>query len=342
MRNPTLGGLLAGSLAVLLGGGCHHSTPSSPTSAGGTSTGTPNSSFPAGTLVLKASPIDQNAIRWITPLGNLNPPAHTVPTDHIYFYFSDPDKGESFSGLRTPFYAPGDGTVTTVLGGAGTESKIYVRQTSTMTYYLDHLILASGIAQGTRLTAGDVVGTTGLAYAIDLGVMNDSLTLSFANPSRYPPDTTHADAPLKYFEEPIRSQLYARVQRLGPDLDGKIDYDIAGHLAGNWFVNDSLPVAFVYDTYSPSTVLIASSFGPISGTFAIGPGEPLPRDVTSASGKVLYSLAKTYSGPLKPGLPQPAGFMLVQMFDNGTIKLEIFAGTTPPGDFTGNARTLVR
>ena len=48
--------------------------------------------------------------------------------------------------------------------------------------------------------------------------MNESLTLGFVSPSRYIPDTLHADGPLKYFDEPARGQLYNKVQRLGADL----------------------------------------------------------------------------------------------------------------------------
>lgn len=56
-----------------------------PVSSGASS---PSLTVPAGPLVFRASPTDQPAIRWITPLGNLNPPDHTLPTDHIYFYFA--------------------------------------------------------------------------------------------------------------------------------------------------------------------------------------------------------------------------------------------------------------
>ena len=41
---------------------------------------------------------------------------------------------------------------------------------------------------------------------------------------------------LKYFTEPARSTLYAKVGREGSDKDGKINFDQAGRLAGNWFV----------------------------------------------------------------------------------------------------------
>ena len=201
---------------------------------------------------------------------------------------------------RTDFVAPGDGTVTTIFGGTGAESKVFIRQTLTFTYYLDHVILTAPLTQGSRVTAGQLLGTSGTAFGIDLGVMNEAVTLNFLGPRRYPSDTIHADAPLKYCEEPLRSQLYARVQRIGPDLDGKIDFDIAGRLSGNWFIGDTAAASFVYDTYDPSQARISVGVGTVSSVFAIAPGVSCPGDVSKESGRVLYTLSRAVSGPARP------------------------------------------
>ncbi len=297
--------------------------------------------FPAGTLVLKHSLIDQSAIAWITPLGNLNPPDHTLPTDHIYFYVTDPVTGFPLNVAHVPFYAPGDGTVTWMLGGTGQESKIMVRQTSTFSYYVDHLILGAGISVGTVLTSGQQIGTSGNAYAVDLGVINDGLTLGFVNPSRYTDgEMLHADAPLKYYTEPVRSQLYARVQRLGSERDGSINFDKAGTLAGNWYSQfGNIPLSFAYDTYDSSVPLISIGVGTWQGIFGFAAGDPLPRDVTVASGRVLFSLYGTRSGPNRQ-VNAPTFWMLVQMTDDTHIREEIFA--TRPSDFTASALNFTR
>lgn len=313
------------------------SGPVGPTSLLGLSPG-----LPSGPLVLRASPISEAAIRWITPLGNLNPPSHTLPTDHIYFYFAAPDSGESPLARRTSFAAPGDGTVTMILGGVGTESKVWIRQTATFTYYLDHLILTEPLTVGSPVTAGQVLGTTGSAYAVDLGVVNSALTLGFVNPSRYVPETLHADGPLKYFEEPVRGQLYAHVQRLGPDLDGRIDFDIAGRLMGNWFAGDSTALVFTQDTYDPSRVLIGLESGTMRGVFGIGARDPQPRDVSVESGLVLYTLTRTSSGPPKPFSDTPIGSLLVQMVDETHLRMETAPLPLVPAGFSGSARTFSR
>lgn len=313
-----------------------------PTRPGSSSASTgPGAAFPSGTLVLTHSPIDPAAIVWITPLGNLNPPGHTLPTDHIYFYTANPNAGGSPQVSRGPFYAPGAGTVIWMLGGAGQESKLMVRQTSTFSYYIDHVILVPGIAVGTVLTAGQHIGTTGNSYAIDLGVINDSLTVGFLNPSRYTnSDSLHADAPLKYYTEPVRSQLYAKVQRLGPDLDGTINHDKAGTLSGNWFTQSSgSPLSFAYDTWDPEMPMISIGVGTYQGVFALQAGDPLPRTVTVASGRVLYTLYGSNNGPSKPTARTPF-YMLVQMIDDTHIREELFA--MRPTDFTDKALTFLR
>jgi hypothetical protein len=310
--------------------------------SGGPTTPSPTSSFPAGALSLTVSPIDQSTIRWITPLGNLNPPGHTLPTDHIYFYFANPNAGESAVARRTTVYAPGPGTVTWVLGGAaGQETKILVRQTATHSYYLDHLIPSFAITRDMALTAGQSLGTTGSAFAIDLGVLDDTRTVGFLNPARYTnSDALHADAALKYYAEPVRSQLYARVQRMGPDLDGTTNYDVAGRLSGNWFSTaTAAPVSFAYDTWDPARVLISIGTGSVLGVFGIAAGDPAPRDVSVATGVVLYTITRTYNGP-SPPTGGATSWMLVQMTDDTRMRLEMFASR--PVDFTGNARTFSR
>jgi hypothetical protein len=123
----------------------------------------------------------------------------------------------------------------------GIDDALYVKVGTSYTYYLAHLILDPAIATGGAVTAGQRVGiTSNLAFAIDLGVENDNVTLFFLRPDRYIDMTSHADSPLKFFQEPVKSQMYDLVRRNDSDKDGKIDFDRPGRLAGNWFL-DGLP-----------------------------------------------------------------------------------------------------
>ncbi|CAN5457048.1 hypothetical protein BH11PSE11_BH11PSE11_03290 [soil metagenome] len=314
------------------------------TTASGTCTPPPPAAGAAAGF-FKASPIDINEIRWITPLGNINPPDHPLPTDHIYFYFANPDQQESPVQRRTAFFAPADGTVTDIFHNStvNPDIKIFVKVSETTSYYIDHLIPEVAIAKGTVITAGQRLGTTGSAYGVDIGVINSAVTQGFVKASRYTNgDSLHADAPLKYFDEPLRSQLYAKVQRLGTECDGKINYDVAGTLSGNWFIEfGTAPLSFAYDTYDPTQVRISAP-GVLtkSGVFSIASGDPAPSNVSLASGKVQYTLSYSRTGP--PTVGDPVARLLVQMLDSTRIKVEIFNLPSSAVDFTANARVFVR
>lgn len=312
---------------------------------GGTPATAPEASNDGPPLVFSVSPIAVEAIRWITPLGNLNPPAHAVPTDHIYFYFANPDALETAEAKRTAFYAPAGGTVTTVIQHdvSKPDVKVFVRVNNQQTYYVDHLIPDAPLARGAVLSAGQRLGTTGSSYGIDLGVIDQRVTLSFVNPARYnQSDTLHAAAPLGFYAEPLRTELYGLVQRLGPEKDGRIDYDVAGRLAGNWFSEfGAIPLAFVYDTYDPNQVRISiPGIVSLPGVHAIAATDPLPKDIGPASGKVRLTLT-----PARTGLPMnylPVGTLLVQMTGDNHLRIETFPLGDPAAEFTGNSRSFIR
>ena len=303
----------------------------------------------SGPWAFRASLIDPALIQYITPLGSLNPPSRALPTDHLYFRVADPDKGESPVTLRTAFFAPADGIVADVLrSGTSPDVGLHVRVTTTTRYILGHVIPDIPLNRGTRITAGQRLGTTGSVFDIDLGMINESLALpGFVNPARVG-SSLHADAPLRYFDEPLRSQLYAKVRRIGSDLDGKIDFDVPGRLTGNWFTAESVPLVFAYDTWDSERVVIAVSGGLLrNGLYTIGAADPLPRDVSVASGIVRYALTPAAS---RPGGPPPGSGtsgvpvaqMLVQMLDGQRIKVEMFSASATADGFTGDSREFVR
>ena len=300
--------------------------------------------------MFRASPLDEGDIRFIVPLGNLNPPGHTFPSDHIYFYNRIPPAPPD---APVPVRAPGDGTVQFVLA-MGVESQVGVR-TGSFIYYLDHVVLDPAIKPGVVVTAGQQIGVTGsTAYGIDLGVINEQKTVFFVNPLRYPSTTVHGDAPLPYFEEPLRSRLYARVQRIGGDLDGRFDFDVAGRLVGNWFleglaVNESAiasawsrHLAFVYDNYDPSRVRVAvGGTLPLIGAFAVPATAPDPRDVSPSTGRIVYRLLGPGGAGDAPGSQR--GILAVEMIDASTLRVEALRDTTATDlPFSAAARRYVR
>ncbi len=313
--------------ACVLVSACHHS----PIPTGNQDT------LPPGPGSLTVSPLRFQDYLWATPLGSLNPPGHTFPTDHVYFYWVDPAHATmaQLDSVRV-VYAPGSGVVNFLMRPSPgiPDMKIMVQMTGMFTYYLDHVLLDSGIVLGSQVQAGQRMGTTSpYSYALDLGVLNDEITLTgIVNPKRYPDETIHTDSPYKYFVEPLRDSLYATVQRNSVDKDGKIDFDIPGKLVGDWFLK-GLPVsqsadpsawpkglAFVYDMTNPTAIRICIG-GILSmwGLYAVDSTALDPASVSVTSGPVAYRLYNPYDSSF-PSL----GLMMVQMMSDDTIKVETF------------------
>jgi len=300
-------------------------------------------------VIFRVSPVDPTSIVYIIPLGNLNPPGHTLPTSHIYL-----NNRQDFvtPPPRSPVLAPADGEVKFIFR-SGAEAKIGIK-TDRVTYHLAHVELDGNIREGTAVTAGQRIGVTGsTSLGIDLGVINEDRTVFFVNPARYTDEERHGDAPLQYFEEPLRSQLYARVRRLGQDRNGRFDFDQSGRLAGNWFLEglsaseSSQPsgwpkqLAFVYDNYDPASIRVSvGGTLPLVGAFAVQPGALDPKDVTVTSGKVTYRLL--VSAPTA-GPGRQVGVLIVQMVAAERTRVEITVGETlVDADFTGAAKTYIR
>lgn len=278
--------------------------------------------------LLRVAPLAPDEFTEIVPLGNLNPPGHTFPTDHVYFYLVEPKKTHLV-------YAPAAGTVYWVQETGRDDDKVVVRVTPTFRYYLGHVALAPGIRRGAAVAEGQRLGTfSGRAYALDLGVVNDAVTLQgFVNPRRYPAQTLHADSPLKHFREPLRATLYARVRRAGPDKDGRIDFDVPGRLVGNWFLDGlgerascqpgawDKHLAFVRDVRDPAAVRIA-----VGGTltqariFAVPKDAPDPAEVSRRTGKVTYRLLDVRDGA-------PCGRLLVELVEDDSVRVEVVPGS---------------
>jgi len=299
-------------------------------------------------------PVTMAAGQSVTALGNLNPPGHVLPTDHIYFYDGDLAGNQPFGSDVRDVLMPATGAVVFIIRPGGTDYKIMFRATENFYFYLDHILLSQALTVGQVLQAGTRIGTTAPGSAIDLGAFDFTVKhTGFVDTLRYSSQTVHYVAPRSYFTPALMAQVDAHLYRSASasDKGGQIDFGIAGKLVGDWFLlglpKDSSggpygwtrSMAFVYDYYDPAKVRIS-----IGGTVA-GPGvwgidatAPRPETVTVASGIVSYKL---YS-PFDASFP-PTGLLLVQMTDPSTIKVEYFAGSSASAtQFDASAVTFVR
>ena len=301
--------------------------------------------------VFTSSPIDVANIRFTLSLGWIQPSGHTIPSDHVYFWYNNPN-----SNIYLPVYALASGKVTKILNvpvNGIPECKVWFQLNQKFTYYLDHVVLDTSIKEGVMVTAGQKIGTTGYGSSIDLGAIDETLTLNgFANPARYGWETIFCGKPFQYFTEPLRSQIYALVDREGTDKDGQRDIDIPGRLTGNWFLDGTVfytdspngwdkELSFAFDIQHPSVVLVSIG-GTLNmmGKWTLQPGAPLPSQVSVANGKIAYPL---YSAGGISADPVQRGLMIVQMIDDKHLKVEVFDGLRDKdAAFDSNAKIYAR
>jgi hypothetical protein len=321
------------------------------TSCGGQSSSPTSPTEPSGPLSFTVSPIDPALIQYIVPLGNMGPWAHTFPTDHAYVYHH---LGVS-SFAPVTIVAPAAGTINNTYPGTNGESKVWVKVNGRYSYYFDHVQLAGGLGVGSRVEAGAAVGlSTGIAF--DFAVTDQNTTQGFITPARYGLDSIYAQSPFPFFLEPIRSTLYAKVRRSGADLDGKINFDVAGTLSGGWF-DESLPVvgstsnditigqrqiAFARDVQFPDRQRVSVGGFGMTNLYGVPPAAPDFTAITPASGLVAYRLLNT-GEPGGPAGVDQIGLLLVQLIDGGHLRVEVINDrVSPTGTFGDQARTYIR
>jgi hypothetical protein len=347
----------AGALCLLLAA-CGSSSPGGSTGGASASITAPSSTTTtAATTTVSTpfpftvAPIEPAAIYYITAQGAMAPWGHTQPTGHIYITYN-PERGPY---VKVPMFVPATGTIlnmTTQSGG----TRIDIRIEPGLQYWIGPFEPASGLSPGMTVAAGTPLGTTNGNLAFDFSVLRASLDLGFVNPARYGRDHLTADGPLKYFAEPVRSALYAKVRRSGSELDGRIAYDVAGTLAGNWFAED-LPVeisgrggdqaigmrklTFGRDVFSPQYPRISIGGLGATGLYAVPANTPEFSTITPASGVVAIPLL----GPGAPFDPPGAqqGLLLVQLLDATSLRIEAFPGSlATSGTFTSQAQLYLR
>lgn len=304
-------------------------------------TGSANGSFNTSN-VFTASPITNAAIAAITPLGNLNAPGHTYPTDHMYIVTTT-----SVADAHN-VYAAAAGTVVSAYQPGGTDYKIIIEVDRSFYYYYDHLHLAGGIAVGSTVSAGQVVGTnSGLAAAVDFGVYNFNLTpLTGILNSCLLESEAYVDSPIKYFTVGLQTTLYGHITVSGgATQDGRIDYDQSGKLVGNWVLDGHLALdstdyqlAFVYNVSNHGLrISVGGSLAGGGAVYAVQGGATDFASITQASGQVDYRLYVSSNGDTSVSGVQ-YGVLSVQMLSSSQIKVEIFSGNLgSSGTFDGSA-----
>jgi hypothetical protein len=295
-------------------------------------------------VVFEICPVDTSLIAEASPLGNLNPPGHTFPSDHIGFYLHGPG--------TVPVLAMTRGTIRQIYYNEWSDDyRIEFNHNKSVLSYFDHICcLFSAINEGASVNTGDTLGYARASLgAFDIGVVNYNKRNSFITRDRYHEFYLYYDDPYAYFTDSIRLILEHKNPRIGEPKGGKADFDRDGTLAGNWFLEGTPytyeassylygmnQLAFVYDMYNASVIRISCG-----GTLDTAPfslrvtgNSPDPLTVTVQSGLIKYQLESSFT----------PNTLLVKMTDNRTLQVEIFVEKLPSevDNFTTGARIYIR
>lgn len=205
--------------------------------------------------------IDPLKIREIGPLGNVDPPAHTIPTNHVFTHLDLP----RVSTQTLPLYLPADAWITHISIGKGftqdpEDDTIYFAVCKDVIGYFNHVKKLSpelqkivddyqcpegtSLGQGcymevlTPVKKGTYIGEVGrLQGNFDFGTIDLRKEHPFVNKERYAKRTFHIQCPFDYYTPELKEKYYSLLQNKGNC--GKINYDIATTLQGNWFYGNS-------------------------------------------------------------------------------------------------------
>ena len=251
-----------------------------------------------GSTLMTVPPVPLDSITGIEPIGSSNPPEHTLAS-----ISSDPYIGVKGQGTTatTPLVAPGDLWIILIHPRYGVtqdpEDHVikyafckdvygvvdHVKSFSPeMKKLVDSYRCSYGGTPGddrcpimllAPVKAGTPLGTVGRMQGnFNFGTWDLRVTHRFVSPSRHGFLTKHATCPFDYFAAPLKAELMAKLD--GPSC-GSVEHDVAGTLAGDWFIGDASPTRhadwgkLLY--FGPSNRFADQSVISVSGIFVPQP-----------------------------------------------------------------------
>ncbi len=310
-----------------------------------------------GRVRFHQAPMHLADIGTIAPLGMMVRD-HVTPSDHMGFgprdFTAPPDRWEVL--------APADGFIVTLTrnrfpDGTPEDYLVIIEHSGSMYSWiglinqLDPAILAAvpgEIPYGGWFPAripvqeGQVLGRFGGNHGIDVSLIDTDVTLpGFVYPQHYDlePWKIHVVDFFDYLDEPVRGDLLRIMKRRAVPAGGKIDYDVDGTLAGNWFVEGTnwikgLPgarvpsathLALAFHHIDPSKIVVSlGNFNGQQNQYWVVGNAPDPSTVTEANRIIKYELV--YAGLSNGGDPFDASQFGVQ----GVVLAELLPAPPPP------------
>jgi len=337
---------------------------------------------------LRTFPLRVEDIQAVIPMGMMVH-GHVTPSDHL----SLQPKDRNAPSDRYEVLAPADGFIVDIhrppsgnpdpgVRSYSGDFRIVIEHSATVyTWFglidrLDESLVKAaggmppaGLPVGVRIPvkAGQVIGRTGGGHGVDFTIINTEATFKgFINPAQFrhrDPWKPHVTDPFPFIDEPLRSKLLALNPRKAEPRGGRIDYDVDGSLAGNWYregsggyagMNRRMDywvghLAFAYHHIDPTKIVVSiDDFEGRPRQFWIKGNAPDPAKVGEKDGVVKCELIWgqiNNSGQPFDGIPATVqGVALTQVLPNRKLKFEAFPGMTGAdvNSFTSAARIYER
>ena len=302
--------------------------------------------------------------------------SHVTPTDHLYVFLYEPRERkmvrtpaagriiriESFPRTQSPFWDSSieDPDLRVIIAHSCTLFSIFIHVGELAP---DVAAVVGDLEPGGRwhaepdelleLAAGDPIAILG-GSSFDYSLHDDTKSLAgFQIPEYYEGESwkIHTVDPFDYMTDEVFEILLAKNVRQVEPYGGKIDYDVVGSLAGNWFMDGTVDyggggieqpyywnghMSIHYDYVDPSKIRISigrdigltQADCPICGSvYAVKNNSPDPAAITVDDGIVKYEL----TGRERPDQDKREdsvsdgvvlGTLLAQVVDNETIRTE--------------------
>ncbi len=346
---------------------------------------------------LNTFPLDPANIELMVPMGRVQD-SHVVPTDHQYVI----PKGAVSTSLVTgkpgmyEIKAPADGYIINVelfrepvekayRGGEYADNYLVLFEHSCNWYtrliHIDTLSEQVRLAfsfenpesqhpiANTRIAVaeGEVIGTVG-PHSFDFQIMDyTAQNKNILRPDNIDSFSSYTVDTFEYVTDTLKAQLLPKNMRTREPLGGRIGYDIAGTLVGNWFRVGrdksnreeywTQDLSVVYDHIDESQIRVSlGNFDGYPKAYGVRGNAPDPATITPGSGVVKYGLA-TFDYFDEAGrrwdqihfaknltakdTGQGRGVVLFQLLDEQTLKVEVFPRATSASQIAGFTENAV-
>lgn len=317
----------------------------------------------------------------LVPMGRMWD-SHVTPTDHLYvFLYEERERGmvrtpaagrlirvESFPGEQSPFWDASikEPDLRVVIAHSCTLFSVFIH----VGELAPEVAAAVGdVAQGGRwspgpdmavdLAAGDPIAVLG-GSSFDYSLHDETTSLAgFQVPQHYEgePWKVHTVDPFDYMSDELVAAFLPKNARQVEPYGGRIDYDIPGTLAGNWFLDGTVDyrgdgldearywnghLSISYDHIDPAEIRISigrdvgltfDDCRSCGGVYAVKANSPDPATITIADGIVRYEM----TGRMQPSAENRErsvsdgvvlGTFLAQVVDDATIRVEFVLGAS--------------